>query len=423
MNLLYKIDFRASVLVLLSCVFSLLLLEIVSRWFIVPSNSSYGTLFGHELPPLKIVEDSAVPPPPTDLSQPYDDLIIEGKRITLGDLNGFHREDPLLGYTNEENALSMNGWWQTNNLGARCRSDVAWSVPSGMSRMLIFGESFALGSRVPQEKVWSEILRRKRPDLEVMNFAVDGYSMAQAFLRYTEVKDDLEHDLVALMFVPDADLWRDINMIRNLADDWDLPYVMPRFALEKGKLQLIRNPYPTRTEFFARNVPELDPELRTYLRRYDRFYVDCVYGEPGIFSRSIIYKLGCKAYYTYYAIPHLRNHLMDNDGEAVQVFRGLANRMEIEVEHQDARFIVIFLPNHIQSFRENHLLVQKWKNLVTLVCSSGLTCIDLLEDFMGVPETDLDKGYDGTHYGPKANRLIAELVAQYMERKGVLKGL
>ena len=39
----------------------------------------------------------------------------------------------------------------------------------------MFGDSFAAGTRLPHEQTWTSQLQALRPDLEVVNFGVDGY--------------------------------------------------------------------------------------------------------------------------------------------------------------------------------------------------------------------------------------------------------
>src|SRR5689334_17194624 len=117
-------------LVLVSVVLSLLLIEFGTRWFVLPSKNSYGRLFGEDLPPIKIFQGS-LSPPPTDFSEWYDHMIVDGEKITKGDLWGIHKQDPLLTYRNEENRISTNGWWQSNNIGARSRLGVGKEIPPG----------------------------------------------------------------------------------------------------------------------------------------------------------------------------------------------------------------------------------------------------------------------------------------------------
>lgn len=251
------------VISLVTTVLMLIAIEAVLRLAIRPSHVSYGTLFGIELPPVKVIWDKT--PPPTDRDQPFDHLVVDGRAITVGDLWGIFREDPLLGYAPRENARSVNDWWQSNNLGARDRREITRGRPFDRKRLLVFGNSMANSSRIRQDDMWSAQLE-KLSKLQVVNFGVDGYSMGQAFIRYTLVKDSLEHDVDLLMFPPSADLGRDISPIRSLRSPGQgTPLVLPRFVLQGDTLRLIKPLYPDRASLYAENFPVLSQNLRAYL--------------------------------------------------------------------------------------------------------------------------------------------------------------
>jgi hypothetical protein len=142
-------------------------------------------------------------------------IVVDGVRLTRGDALGHLRLDRDLGYTHIENVVSSNGWWQSNNVGARSHNDTPRQKPPDGARVLAFGESFAQGSRVAKEDAWPNIMDAVANGLEVVNLAVDGYSMAQAVLRFEKIRQQVDYDTALLMFVPDADLWRDVNMVAN----------------------------------------------------------------------------------------------------------------------------------------------------------------------------------------------------------------
>jgi hypothetical protein len=53
----------------------------------------------------------------------------------------------------------------------------------------------------------------------------------------------------------------------------------------------------------------------------------------------------------------------------------------------------------------------RWNDLVESMRRAGLKVVDLLPDFLPLKDGDLDTGYDGSHYGPKANTLIAQMLS------------
>jgi hypothetical protein len=148
----------------------LLIFEVAVRLALKPTEDSYGTLFGIELPPFDLPAQSE-PPEIRDRSEWYEELIVDGKKITVGDLWGYYRRDLLLGYAPMENTTSLNGWWQSNNIGAMAKHEVTESKENEPYRILVFGDSFASGSRVPQEMAWPNIVDSMNDNIEVINFA------------------------------------------------------------------------------------------------------------------------------------------------------------------------------------------------------------------------------------------------------------
>ena len=395
----------------------LLLVEITARLLVAPSTRSYGRFFGQELPPLELIpyDDS---PDQTDRNAPFGDLVVDGRKISSGDLWGFHRDDPLLGYAPKENTVSLNGWWQSNNIGARKRRDTHSAVAPGTTRLLVFGDSYAQATRVKQEQAWPAVLETSR--LETINFGVDGYGMAQSYLRYQQVEHRIEHDLVLLMFVPIKDLWRDINTIRSLAKDWDYYPVMPRFVLEEDELVLIESPYERNAQVFEENSPVVSDELKTHLRRYDRFYFEAEYRRPRLLGKLVLYKLPLRAYLT------LRKRALygrlDSDSEAVEVTRRIFEAMAEEVDRQGARFVLVYLPSRkdLKLLRSSADYAANWKRIFASTCDRGFPCIDLSRAFLDATAETLDTGYEGSHYGPRTNRLIADLIGRALEEKGLV---
>lgn len=180
--------------VLCSCALALVAFEGATRLLIRPCEACWGVLLGRELPPFRVISEDASPE--IDRNEWFHGLVVNGVRITVGDLWGIPREDELLGYAPQEDTVSANGWWQSNNIGARSRYDIAATKPPSVTRVLAFGDSFTNCSRVPQEEAWTYYLDQRDENWEVINLGVDGYSMAQAYLRYRGIKNRIDHDLV-----------------------------------------------------------------------------------------------------------------------------------------------------------------------------------------------------------------------------------
>jgi hypothetical protein len=327
------------------------------------------------------------------------------------------REDSLLGYAPMEGATSPHGWWTANNIGARSTTDTTPEIPAGKRRILLFGESLASGSRVPQEDAWATLLAAGSPDLEVVNLAVDGYGMAQSLLRFRAIARLHEYDTAILAFAPAVDLWRDVNTIRSLAKpDWSSYVVMPRFVIEKDRLALVKSPYAIESEVFRDNAHGLSQTLQRHLQAYDRFYFRTQYESPPIIGGLVLWKIAATVYFTIRKASLFHSmgvgHV-DLDSEAIQVSRKIFETMRDEVEARGKQFVLVILSEHsgLRKIRGSSRSAENWQRLVSTFCDGHMQCIDVTPALLSAPPEDLDRGHDGTHYGPKMNRIVAATVA------------
>lgn len=401
--------------------FTLAMIEVAGHVLARASPSSFGTLLGRELPPLKL------PPlcekPTSDSStEPYWDLVVDGQRITVGDLFGILREDPVLGYGPREHAVSANGWWQSNNLGARARDDASAVPDAGKRRILVFGESFGAGTHIKQEQMWSAAMERALPGSEVLNFSVDGYSMAQAYLRFLQIRGRIRYDLAMVMFAPKADLPRDINVFRPLLSrDWELYTLLPRFVLADGRLVRVDRPPPNNRE----ECDALGRQLRAHLAKYDRFYHGVEYDEgPPVVRYSVLYKLGVTAYANS-SRRRIGEMMMQEGSEPFDVSSSIFSHMNADVMEDGGNFVLIFIPieKEVQQLKSDRSYKARWSAMVRAMCGKALACIDLGQFLPELPQAQLDHGYDGTHYGPVTNSLIGEFIAHRLGDRVSLPGL
>lgn len=401
-----------------------LLTELVGHALIKPAPMKYGTFLGRELPPFRVVPSCEPPPSPEQSASGESDITVDGRPLTIGDLNGIDREDPVLGYAPKENAASANGWWQSNNLGARDRRDASALPDSGTRRIVVFGESFGAGSRVRQEQTWSAELERATPRAEVLNFAVDGYSMAQAYLRFLQLRSKIGFDLAVMVFVPKPDLARDINVYRPLlASGWRAYTVLPRFVVEHGELVLAARPDESAAAFIAANCASISDRLRAHLAKYDRFYFDAEYrdGSP-LLRNSLLYKLGVISYANSLR-KRLARGLMRQDSEAVEVSKAIFWQMDEDVREDGGKFVLVLLPieSELKRLAAENAYRRQWHGIVSSICGKPLVCVDLAGYLPGLPSADIDRGYDGSHYGPITNRLIGDFIARELTRQGILR--
>lgn len=402
--------------VLIASIVALLLAEIAARVMRVPDERGNGSLLGVVLPPYAVVPPGQ--PRVTDRAQPYDDLVVDGSRITVGDIGGYHRFDAGLGYTHLENAISVNGWWQSNNIGARERAPTLDAVAPGITRWLLLGESFAHSSGLPNEQGWAYVVETSAPALEVVNLAVDGYGIAQAYLRYAALSRRLEHAGVMLMYVPNVDLWRDVNTLRTLGEPWSVQVIMPRFVVEGGSLRLVPSPYADPNDFVERNAASLDPTLEAHLRRYDRFYLPREYERTPLLHHLLTYEVTVAAYGRYRR-GAIRRGLWEPGSEALQTARAIVQRLQDETATHGRSFVLLLLPNmnDLLRFQDEPDHKARWIRLVEFTCAGPWRCVDLAPPLQNIARDDLDTAADGRHFGPNVNRAIAAAVLEAIMRR------
>jgi len=418
------------VLLLVSFVMSLALVEAGARLLIHPSTTSYGKLLGRELPPKRVV-------PPPDPPVPRPD---EGRRETTAppvdsaaaadapeaepeaaDFQGVFREDPLLGYAPAERTRSPHGWWIANDIGARSIADTTPDVPAGRRRLLVVGESYGCGSRVRQEEAWPTVVETEAPGVQVVNLAVDGYSMAQALLRFRRVTETVDYDAVVLVFVPNEDLWRDVNTVRTLVHhSWRSYTPMPRFEVDAGRLTLVRSPYATADAVYADNADGLGNRLREHLRAHDRFYVPVLHEAVPVVGRLVLWKLATVAYAEQrkgLLLRSLKVRHLDVDGEAVRVVRAIFAAMRDDAATRGKTFLLAVLPDphELGRMRKDARRMKEWNAMLAVMCD-GVRCVDVAGPLRSAAQAEIDRGYDGTHYGPRTNRLIAGVIASALPR-------
>lgn len=410
--------FQNIFLILASLLSSLCFFELSSRAFLKPSNRCYGSLFKKDLPPFKIPIGDQFH---ENFDEPLDGVVIQGKKMTKGDFWGILIEEPTLGYAPKENAVSLNGWWQSNNVGARSRTDTSQSVEPGKKRVLIFGDSFTNCSRVHQEDAWPFLMNQdaENEGIEFLNFGVDGYGMGQCLLRFENLKSKIDYDVVALVLSPSADMLRDINVLRQL-QGWENYPLMPRFILEGEVLRLIPSPYRNYGELQAENADHASDVLKKHLSTYDRLYFKMKYESPPWVGRLISYKLLAKAIYQFQS-GSLIEGVLKKDSEARIVIQKIAGKMDEELRRVDKKFVMIFLPGNEDL--ENYYQSQQWAadydDMVASIRKEGIATVDLMRDLMQA-RGELDKAYDGWHYGPKTNHRISDLLRKHLKESRVL---
>ncbi len=101
---------------------------------------------------------------------------------------------------------------------------------------------------------------------------------------------------------------------------------------------------------------------------------------------------------------------MEPGSEAQRISRKIFEAMNQEATRRGKEFCLVVLPDKtvLERYREQPKYREKWEAMSAFMCSGDYSCIDLMEDFSRL--TELDKGHDGSHFGPKTNQRIADFL-------------
>ncbi len=151
---------------------------------------------------------------------------------------------PILGWTIGKSRSGANGESFSSTEGLRSAVvGISYSDRQPEFRIALVGDSHTFGNEIRFEETWGHQLETLMgPDVQVLNFGVDGYGVDQAFLRYREDVRAWKPDLV-IFGLSEHDLYRSISVYGFLVfPESDFPFAKPRFTLTSDGLELINVP-------------------------------------------------------------------------------------------------------------------------------------------------------------------------------------
>ena len=98
---------------------------------------------------------------------------------------------------------------------------------------------------------------------------------------------------------------------------------------------------------------------------------------------------------------------MNPDSEAMGVFRKILQEMKTETKRDGKKFVLVYLPyeDDLLQYKQNPSYRSQYSTMKSVIATEGIASIDLMKYFL---KNGFDRGYDGTHYGPKTNKMISD---------------
>tara|TARA_B100000795_G_C22760610_1_gene423435 strand:+ start:5 stop:1129 length:1125 start_codon:yes stop_codon:yes gene_type:complete len=154
----------------------------------------------------------------------------------------FYEHHEVRGWTTKKNLkIYVEGnTYTTNNIGERSLEN--YRKDESKYEVLVVGDSMTFGEESSDEFVWTNILKKKNKNLNVINLAVPGYGIDQIYLMLKESIKIYKPDLVIFAFVKD-DFARAMLPFREAKK--------PFFKIKNNKLILKNVPLKKPDEVYA----------------------------------------------------------------------------------------------------------------------------------------------------------------------------
>ncbi len=263
-----------------------------------------------------------------------------------------------------------NKFLSSNSKGLRGRAEHEYEKPRGVTRALVFGDSFTFGEDVSDDDTYAAWLQKLHgPNLEVLNFGVHGYGHDQMLVYLQEEGIRYHPDIVILGFV-------DWDMERNLLDFRD--YAKPRFDLGRDGLTL-------------RNTPVPRPQDVLAAERYHSRFLDLL----SIVGAGVRRRLGWE------------------QAAAERLTAALLDAFRRTTEAAGAELVVAYLP--VEEEIESASVAPEGERFITGYCRErGVACIDVRPAFVR-RESEGDHLRVRGHWNRREHRLAADAIEARLE--------
>jgi hypothetical protein len=264
---------------------------------------------------------------------------------------------------------------------------------AGKYRLLVLGDSFTEGVQVGESDLFTAVLERNDPRLEVLNTGVGGYGTVQEYL-YLEA-EGLKHnpDLVLLM-VFDNDLAD--NCLPSYPAFGPKPYAVRR----NGGVEIMRK--LESDQFLKYSIPV--PFAEQLNKHSYLFY---------FLNTSVYQRLRGDQMRAYIKADMQAAEACSKQ----EVIAALMEKMQGLVTSRGARFAVVLIPTRDQARQGNSLTMQP---IADFCQRRGFSCLSLVERF--ARDMDSAKPYlpNDIHWTKAGHRIAAEEIGRFLQASGAL---
>lgn len=324
--------------------------------------------------------------------------------------------DHELGWVSNGNFRSSDSLYIYNNRGIRCNGQNDSTNNKSSIRILLFGDSYMHGDEVEfqgtigyfLEKLYSKM----GVNIEILNFAVSGYGMDQAFLRWEGVKNELKPDYV-IFGIQFENAKRNLNLIRPMYSPiTNIPFSKPRFFLKNHQLKIIDNPAVSFNE-----IPAIVEKFNTWeYKQFEYFYNQTNYSTT-IFDQSRLISFVSSAIYLFFQ----EHRFYEEGSDSYDLSLQLLKRFEKSVKDEGAVFIPVHLPVKNDFYLSSYLFCKLfygeqviYEKLLNEI-KNDFNLVEIYPKFAEwlIVQSTSDLFLE-RHYSQTTNKLIAKEIFDYL---------
>lgn len=301
----------------------------------------------------------------------------------------------------------------TNSIGIRSEREYAVPKPAGIFRIVVLGDSFAAGQYVSNDQRFSEIMERRLPGVEVMNFALEGTGTDQQLLIFESMAKAFDPDLVILMpFL--QNIRRNLVDARAAFDPQTLKPVLrqkPRFELmPNGRLELRNVPVSQETapsdeggDGAVKSDVDRSFKHRLKVRLNGLFFMSA--------AKKLIYWLMPWEPFPEYKSP---------DTHAWKLMEAIIRRLQQSADQKPLVIVPIFYSTYV-----THRMARNyWDRFNSLTSTKNVYSVDLLPYFQKLGKDAprcFQNPYD-VHFSTQGNLVLADALERELRRLRLLAG-
>ncbi len=317
------------------------------------------------------------------------------------------RVDPSLGWTiSPGESVGEDVLYQADAVGMRALPGHASIGPDESNiRIAAFGDSFTHCDEVPFEECWTHLVEIET-EARVFNAGVPGYGTDQAYLRYLEMRDIIEPDIVILGLMI-GDIKRNVNIFRTFMGEWTA-WTKPRFVLDGDSIRLINQPAASPAE-----SPDMIAQGHPLLA-HDWWY-DPEEWRDGLLAKSVAYRFARARL----GRERERSNYYLSTSEPTLVTARIVSAFKRQVEETGGRFICLIIPSQPDLRYSDPV---PWQPLLTRLTKAGVEIIDpttSLRELADSPGLFESQG----HYARLGNEVLAQSLVRAIETRPVIVGI